>query len=108
MAPPAARWSPRSPASATATRPPEAPLTGTDAPLTTGRLYESLRTGHFLLITPAPYEPPSTPRTDRLTVAHWTDARRTPLLIPPDAYITWATDSATPTTIEAALTAHLG
>ncbi|GEC07285.1 FAD-dependent oxidoreductase [Streptomyces spinoverrucosus] len=87
------------------------PLTGTrapDAPLNTGRLYESLRTGHYLLITPAPYEPPATPHTNHLTVAHWTDTRRTTLLIRPDAYIAWATDAATPATIEAALTAHLG
>ncbi|MBG0855229.1 FAD-dependent monooxygenase [Streptomyces spinoverrucosus] len=87
------------------------PLTGRRAPdalLTTGRLYETLRTGHFLLVTPEPHEAPATPRTDRLTVAHWATPRRTTLLIRPDAYIAWATDSATPEAIESALSTHLG
>ncbi|MFB9467464.1 FAD-dependent monooxygenase [Streptomyces cinereospinus] len=87
------------------------PLTGTrvpDAALGTGRLYEALRTGRHLLVTPEPCEPPAGPHADRLTVAHWATPRRTTLLVRPDAYIAWASDSATPEAIEAALSSHLG
>ncbi|GAA3304036.1 hypothetical protein GCM10020295_54140 [Streptomyces cinereospinus] len=41
-------------------------------------------------------------------MAHWATPRRTTLLVRPDAYIAWASDSATPEAIEAALSSHLG
>ncbi|MFG3657467.1 FAD-dependent monooxygenase [Streptomyces sp. NPDC047706] len=87
------------------------PLTGRRAPdarLTTGRLYEALRTGRFLLITPEPHEPGPAPRADRVTVSHWEGARSTTLLVRPDGYVAWAADSAAPAMIEAALCDHTG
>ncbi|MER8116523.1 FAD-dependent monooxygenase [Streptomyces sp. NPDC094031] len=107
------------------------PLTGTRVPdvrLAGGtRLYEALRGGRFVLITPAhgpsnpaheppaheprtpAHEPPAETRPDRLTTAHWASARRTTLLVRPDGYAAWATDTTpTPGTLQSALTAHLG
>ncbi|MFH8937187.1 FAD-dependent monooxygenase [Streptomyces griseosporeus] len=72
-----------------------------------GRLYEALRGGRFVLITPEPYEAEPA-RKDRLTAAQWAGARRTTLLVRPDGYTAWASDDATPADIEAALAAHVG
>ncbi|MFF9620222.1 FAD-dependent monooxygenase [Streptomyces griseosporeus] len=72
-----------------------------------GRLYEALRGGRFVLISPEPYET-APARKDRLTTAHWAGARRTTLLVRPDGYTAWASDDATPAHIEAALAAHVG
>ncbi|NDK29123.1 FAD-dependent oxidoreductase [Streptomyces sp. TR1341] len=116
------------------------PLTGTRVPdvrLADGtRLYEALRDGHFVLITPA-HEPPAQeppaheplvqeslvheppaqapsapglpPHPDRLTTAHWASARRTTLLVRPDGYAAWASDATpAPGALRSALTAHLG
>ncbi|MGW3267390.1 FAD-dependent monooxygenase [Streptomyces sp. NPDC001056] len=88
------------------------PLTGTRVPdlrLADGtRLHEALRGGRFVLITPSHQPPPAT-RAGRLTVAHWASARRTTLLVRPDGYAAWATDTTTaPGALEAALTTHLG
>lgn len=87
------------------------PLTGTrapDVPLAPGgRLYESLRTGHFVLITPTPSLDPG-PRKDRLTAERWASDRRTTVLVRPDGYVAWAADSADRREIEAALAAHVG
>ncbi|NBM19440.1 FAD-dependent oxidoreductase [Streptomyces sp. GC420] len=81
------------------------PLTGRRAPdiaLAGGtRLYETLRGGRFVLVTPrgeAPGEaadgtsgPP-----DLFVHAHWAGPRRTALLVRPDGYIAWATDEKDP------------
>ncbi|MFC8360554.1 FAD-dependent oxidoreductase [Streptomyces griseorubiginosus] len=87
------------------------PLTGTrapDVPLATGgRLYESLRTGHFVLITPTPSPDPG-PRKDRLTVERWASDRRTTVLVRPDGYVAWAADEPNAKDVEAALAAHVG
>ncbi|UUU22135.1 FAD-dependent monooxygenase [Streptomyces sp. DSM 40750] len=88
-------------------------LVGTRVPdvtLTTGRLYESLRGGRFVLITPRATDQPYArgDREDRLAVACWTSDRRTTVLVRPDGYVAWAAEGADDATIEAALTAALG
>ncbi|MER6381976.1 FAD-dependent monooxygenase [Streptomyces sp. NPDC001250] len=85
----------------TGTRVPDVALAGV------GRLYEALRGGRFVLITPEPYET-GPARAGRLTVAHWASARRTTVLVRPDGYAAWAADSADTEGIEAALTALVG
>ncbi|MBQ1094412.1 FAD-dependent monooxygenase [Streptomyces sp. B93] len=86
-------------------------LTGTRVPdvaLADGaRLYEALRGGRFVLITPDAHEDPAG-RDGRLAVARWASDRRTALLVRPDGYVAWASDSATATDIDAALAAHVG
>ncbi|MGW2819629.1 FAD-dependent monooxygenase [Streptomyces sp. NPDC001443] len=86
-------------------------LTGSRAPdiaLADGtRLYETLRGGRFVLVTPEAYEEPGA-RKDRLAVTRWASGRRTALLVRPDGYVAWAADTAGPAAIEAALTAHVG
>jgi 2-polyprenyl-6-methoxyphenol hydroxylase-like FAD-dependent oxidoreductase len=89
------------------------PLTGKRVPdvsLRDGRLYEALRGGRFVLITPpdAPTAPAPDTRKDRLTVASWASPRRTTLLVRPDGYAAWASESPTPEETEAVLTATLG
>ncbi|WP_326582771.1 FAD-dependent monooxygenase [Streptomyces sp. NBC_00481] len=110
-------------------------LVGTRVPdvtLTTGRLYESLRGGRFVLITPrnapqgpaASYDTGSPSRKGRLVVETWASDRRTTVLVRPDGYVAWATDGTERAeegekrekrekggdapTVEAALTAWLG
>ncbi|MEU3839150.1 FAD-dependent monooxygenase [Streptomyces sp. NPDC028635] len=87
------------------------PLTGTRVPDVAlaggGRLYEALRDGRFVLITPDAHDVGST-RKDRLTLAHWASARRTALLVRPDGYTAWACDEPSPAAIDAALAAHVG
>ncbi|MEU4931811.1 FAD-dependent monooxygenase [Streptomyces yokosukanensis] len=85
----------------TGTRVPDVALAGG------GRLYEALRGGRFLLITPEPYGA-GAGRADRLVVARWASDRRTTLLVRPDGYAAWAADAATEAGIEAAVTHHLG
>ncbi|POX37567.1 FAD-dependent oxidoreductase [Streptomyces sp. Ru73] len=74
------------------------PLTGRRAPdirfADGGRLYEALRGNRFVLITPA-YETPELGGRDtsRLVHATWRGSRRTALLVRPDGYIAWATDT---------------
>ncbi|MEU0406720.1 FAD-dependent monooxygenase [Streptomyces griseorubiginosus] len=86
------------------------PLTGTrvpDVPLAGGgRLHESLRTGRFVLITPAPVDPG--PREDRLIVERWASGRRTTVLVRPDGYVAWAADELDRQGIESALAGHVG
>lgn len=51
------------------------------------RLYEALRDGKFVLVTPAPIEVDG--RADQVRVAVAADPRQRPLLIRPDGYIAW-------------------
>ncbi|MFH8345822.1 FAD-dependent oxidoreductase [Streptomyces sp. NPDC018045] len=88
------------------------PLVGKRAPdlrLAGGtRLYEALRAGGFVLVTPRDELLPGVgglPRAEdlpadgtaggsRLVRANWAGDRRTALLVRPDGYIAWATDTA--------------
>ncbi|WP_329279936.1 FAD-dependent monooxygenase [Streptomyces sp. NBC_00691] len=68
-----------------------------DARLREGRLYELLRAGEFVLITPqgeAPALPATAPVSPaRLVRATWTDpTRRTAVLVRPDGYVHWTRD----------------
>ncbi|MGW3291645.1 FAD-dependent monooxygenase [Streptomyces sp. NPDC001002] len=92
-------------------------LTGTRAPDIAlkdgGRLYEALRGGRFVLITPEGYEQPEGydgqgARKDLLAVERWASRRRTTLLVRPDGYVAWAAESADVPAIERALAAHVG
>ncbi|MFF4014370.1 FAD-dependent monooxygenase [Streptomyces sp. NPDC001843] len=86
-------------------------LTGTRVPdvrlADGGRLYEALRGGRFVLITPEEYEE-GPGRADRLAVARWASERRTSVLVRPDGYVAWADDAAGPAAIGAALAGHVG
>jgi 2-polyprenyl-6-methoxyphenol hydroxylase-like FAD-dependent oxidoreductase len=96
-------------------------LVGTRVPdvaLESGRLYEALRGGRFVLVTPksapgtAPKSAPQSyeagDRKDRLTVESWASDRRTTMLVRPDGYVAWASESPDATEIEAALAAAVG
>ncbi|TJZ51873.1 FAD-dependent oxidoreductase [Streptomyces piniterrae] len=76
------------------------PLAGRRAPdvrLADGsRLYELLRQGKFVLITPVGDTGDPQPSADRVVCASWTGGRRTALLVRPDGYIAWATDATAP------------
>ncbi|RPF33553.1 FAD-dependent monooxygenase [Streptomyces sp. TLI_185] len=85
-------------------------LTGTrvpDAALEGGRLYEALRGGRFVLITPEAYEDQGI-RKDRLAVDRWASHRRTTVLVRPDGYVAWAADSADAARIEDAVARYVG
>ncbi|QIP85275.1 FAD-binding protein [Streptomyces sp. Tu 2975] len=74
-------------------------LTGRRAPdlrLTEGRLYELLREGAFILVSPPGSEPDAPPAPGRVIRAHWTTDRRTALLVRPDGYIAWASGAGSP------------
>jgi 2-polyprenyl-6-methoxyphenol hydroxylase-like FAD-dependent oxidoreductase len=81
-----------------------------DVALRNGRLYEALRGGKFVLVTPAgtSVDLDAGARKDRLTVASWASDRRTVLLVRPDGYAAWAADSVNTEEIEAALTEAVG
>lgn len=87
------------------------PLTGKRAPdvrLADGsRLYEALRTGRFVLITPTG---PDTPTTTDARVIHtaWTGDRRTTLLVRPDGHIAWASERPDPAGLDKALARWAG
>ncbi|MFZ4152184.1 FAD-dependent monooxygenase [Streptomyces pseudogriseolus] len=75
------------------------------------RLYESLRGGRHVLITPPRVRLPhgATADGDRgsLPVAeHWAGDRRTALLVRPDGYVAWAADDAGTAAVEAAVAAR--
>ncbi|MFC9845197.1 FAD-dependent monooxygenase [Streptomyces sp. NPDC060223] len=83
-----------------------------DVALESGRLYEALRGGRFVLVTPGAtaqsyevgeYEG----RKDRLAVESWASGRRTTLLVRPDGYVAWAAESPDAVSVEAALSASL-
>ncbi|GAA0666314.1 FAD-dependent monooxygenase [Streptomyces thermocarboxydovorans] len=72
------------------------------------RLYEALRGGRFVLITPptvpAPYDGgPHEGAADLPVVEHWTSARRTAVLVRPDGYVSWAADAPDTTALQKAL-----
>ncbi|QFZ76323.1 NAD(P)-binding protein [Streptomyces fagopyri] len=88
-------------------------LVGTRVPdvaLRGGRLYEALRGGRFVLVTPGsaprPYEAGN--RKDRLVVEDWASDRRTTLLVRPDGYVAWAAENPDEQAVEAAVTAAVG
>ncbi len=88
-------------------------LVGTRVPdvaLRSGRLYEALRGGRFVLIAPQAGDVSEgrSARRDRLTVERWASGRRTTVLVRPDGYVAWAADAADPAAVEAALAAHVG
>ncbi|MEV6946889.1 FAD-dependent monooxygenase [Streptomyces sp. NPDC051172] len=85
-------------------------LTGTRVPdvaLKGGRLYEALRGGRFVLITPEAYKGRGA-RKDRLAVERWASDRRTTVLVRPDGYVAWAADSADAGRIEEAVARYVG
>ncbi|MFD7229958.1 FAD-dependent monooxygenase [Streptomyces sp. NPDC059881] len=66
-----------------------------DLDLKEGRLYELLRGGAFVLVTPDGVDaaPPAAPAAPGpVTLAHWRTPRRAALLVRPDGYIAWAKD----------------
>ncbi|MEU2619793.1 FAD-dependent monooxygenase [Streptomyces sp. NPDC007157] len=87
------------------------PLTGARVPDLAlaggGRLYEALRGGRFVLVTPGAYDA-GEGRADRLAVAHWASDRGTTLLVRPDGYAAWAAEDARAADIGSALAAHVG
>ncbi|MFG3316805.1 FAD-dependent monooxygenase [Streptomyces sp. NPDC048171] len=92
-------------------------LTGTrvpDLPLAGGiRLYEALRGGRFVLITPAPAPGAEAymdeeGRKERLSVECWAGGRRTTVLVRPDGYVAAAPVSAGAAETGAAVAAHVG
>lgn len=86
------------------------PLTGKRAPdlaLATGRLYEALREGRFVLVTPRGAG--GGRRGDpRFVTAETASPGTYTLLIRPDGYIAWAGTGAEPKGLDAALTAWTG
>ncbi|CAM5592551.1 FAD-dependent monooxygenase [Streptomyces canus] len=87
------------------------PLTGTRVPDVAladgGRLHESLRGGHFVLITPEGHDDRGSHK-GRLTVERWASGRRTTVLVRPDGYVAWAAEDADEAAVQAALAAHVG
>ncbi|MER6439277.1 FAD-dependent monooxygenase [Streptomyces sp. NPDC001185] len=88
-------------------------LVGTRAPdvaLRGGRLYEALRGGRFVLVTPGTASRPYGvgDRKDRLTAENWAGGRRATLLVRPDGYVAWAAESPDAAAVEAAVTAAVG
>jgi hypothetical protein len=79
------------------------PLTGRrapDLPLSDGRrLYEALRAGRFLLVTPGHESVPAAMAggwSGTVECASLDGPTRTAVLVRPDAYVAWATDEADP------------
>jgi 2-polyprenyl-6-methoxyphenol hydroxylase-like FAD-dependent oxidoreductase len=84
---------PRGAHSLTGMRAPDVPLTGG------GRLYQALRTGRFVLVTPPDHPlPPDVAAlhanglSDRLELATLGGPSRASVLVRPDAYIAWASE----------------
>ncbi|MEU3554990.1 FAD-dependent monooxygenase [Streptomyces fragilis] len=81
-------------------RVPDVPLAGG------GRLYEALRGGRFVLLTPPGLE--AAPGSERLAVVRWAAPRGTAVLVRPDGYAAWAAETATAEQVRAALREHVG
>ncbi|MEU9101591.1 FAD-dependent monooxygenase [Streptomyces sp. NPDC048361] len=89
------------------------PLTGRRAPdlaLADGRLYEALRRGEFVLVTPrgARSAGPKGATSNHVApegvvCAQWRSGRGSTLLVRPDGYVAWASDRPDPTGLRAAL-----
>ncbi|WP_103340613.1 FAD-dependent oxidoreductase [Amycolatopsis sp. CA-126428] len=78
-------------------------LAGRRAPdhaLASGRLYEALRAGQFVLVLPPGTEANVAP--GQVVTEHWPDDRRDALLVRPDGYTAWAADSPEVPEIESA------
>ncbi|MFK4064698.1 FAD-dependent monooxygenase [Streptomyces sp. NPDC029674] len=70
-----------------------------DVALEEGRLYEALRAGEFVLITPKDEKC----GTGRAVSAHWSSDRRATVLVRPDGYVAWAAEDAGVGAVAAAL-----
>ncbi|KOU38148.1 FAD-dependent monooxygenase [Streptomyces sp. WM6378] len=84
------------------------PLTGKRVPdleLTEGRLYEVLRRGEFVLVTPRDGRVAA---PEEATCAHWKSGRGSTLLVRPDGYVAWASDRPDAPGLHAALTRWTG
>ena len=72
-----------------------------------GSLYDALRGGRCVLITPEEYEGQGAAE-NRLAVERWAGVRRTTVQLRPDGYVTWAADGADTAEMEGAAAAHGG
>lgn len=84
------------------------PLTGKRAPdleLAEGRLYEVLRRGEFVLVTPRDGRVAA---PEEAICAHWKSGRDSTLLVRPDGYVAWASDRPDAPGLHAALTRWTG
>ncbi|MFJ8308865.1 MULTISPECIES: FAD-dependent monooxygenase [unclassified Streptomyces] len=84
------------------------PLTGKRAPdldLAEGRLYEVLRRGEFVLVTP---RDGGAAAPSGAICAHWKSERRGTLLVRPDGYVAWASDRPDAPGLDAALARWTG
>lgn len=84
------------------------PLTGKRAPdleLAEGRLYEVLRRGEFVLVTP---RDGGSAAPEGAICAHWKSERGSTLLVRPDGYVAWASDRPHAPGLHAALTRWTG
>ena len=77
-----------------------------DLALASGRLYEALREGRFVLVTPRGAR--SRDEDTRFVHEEAAGAGRFTLLIRPDGYVAWAGDGSDPEGLETALTAWTG
>ncbi|WP_327354244.1 FAD-dependent oxidoreductase [Streptomyces sp. NBC_01304] len=86
-------------------------LTGHRAPDITladgSRLYEALRAGKFVLITPADAMSAGLEETGCIHT-QWASSRRTTLLVRPDGYVAWAADDADAGAVRAAVAEWTG
>ncbi|GGV32618.1 FAD-dependent oxidoreductase [Streptomyces longisporoflavus] len=74
-----------------------------DIALKEGRLYEALREGEFVLITPADTGYDGGDAAPRAVVTHWASDRRTTVLVRPDGYVAWAAEEPDADAVRAAL-----
>ncbi|OEU85126.1 FAD-dependent oxidoreductase [Streptomyces abyssalis] len=81
-----------------------------DLPLASGRLYEALRGGAFVLVSPLGAPPPdtSTEADDRTVHVRSAAVGKRTLLIRPDGHIAWASDRPDPQGLRQALTQWTG
>ncbi|QPP07160.1 NAD-binding protein [Streptomyces bathyalis] len=81
-----------------------------DLPLTSGRLYETLRKGAFVLVSPLAAPPPNTSEEadDRTVHVRSAAVGKRTLLVRPDGYIAWASDRPDPRGMRQALAEWTG